>query len=1012
MGWVTTYREMHGRCLLSLAMKRLPTALTRLILLASAWLGFSTLLQAQTVLPDATAGAAYSFQLTTSPAQPAGTTYTANGLPPGLSIDSHTGLISGTPAAVGTVGLYKGTVGLTNSTVTAYLVQVTVDPAAGAPVITSAGGAAGTVGTPFSYTITASNNPTSYNIADLPPGLTASGAVISGTPTKNGLYFTSISANNAVGQGAILVVMWTISAAGPLPTVTSLLTASGQPGTAFSYQIGATNSPTSYAASPLPAGLTLNATTGLISGTPTTAAVSTVALVAANQYGNSPTVNLALTIGSFSAITSAAPPAASIGSPFGYALSATNSPISYSLTGLPAGLSFNSTTGAVSGTPSAAGTYTLTATATNSLGVGAPTALTLSVTGGSSTVGGNSTAPVILLQPADQAATVGSNVQFSVTAVGSGTLAYQWLHNGALISGASGAVLNLSLVQAGDAGPYTVLVANAAGNVTSLPANLTITSFTVPPVITAQPVATSAIVGSAVTFTVGASGSAPLTYQWRVNGSAIAGATAAAFTIPSVALTDGGTYSVVITNGFGTATSAGAALTVSATTTPPIFQYQPTSTTVNVGGTASFSVGLVGTPPLKYQWMKNGVPIASATGTSLTFSPTQLTDAASYSVSISNPVGAVTSTAATLTVTSGGTPVPVTIVQQPVPVSTNQGGGATFAVGVTGDPTITYQWRKNQAPIAGETGPSFYLPALHASDAGTYDVLVANGFSATISFPTALTVTPVAVPSRLTNVSVRGFTGGANQALAIGFVISGTGSKSTLVRAVGPSLSAFGLTGLLADPQLTVYSAGATAVVSNDNWGGTTALSNAFLQTGAFGLASGSLDAAVLTTLASGTYTAVVAGANNGTGIVLLEAYDADSAAAPTSRFTNISARGTAGSGTNALAIGFAISGSVSKTLLIRGLGPTLAQFGLTGVLSAPQLTVYDSTTAVIGSNAGWGGTADLTAEFSAVSAFALPPTSTDAAVVLTLQPGVYTAQVTGVGGATGVALLEMYDIP
>ena len=220
---------------------------------------------------------------------------------------------------------------------------------------------------------------------------------------------------------------------------------------------------------------------------------------------------------------------------------------------------------------------------------------------------------------------------------------------------------------------------------------------------------------------------------------------------------------------------------------------------------------------------------------------------------------------------------------------------------------------------------------------------------------------------------------------------------------------------MLADPSLTVYATGVVSRASNDNWGSNatqeTALALAFQQTGAFALSPTSLDAAVLTSLSTGTYTAVVSGANNGTGLVLLEAYDADTAANPTSRFTNISARGLASSGSGALTIGFAITGNVTKSLLIRGIGPGLASFGVTGFLTAPQLTVYDSTGAVLASNAGWAGSATLTAAFNAVSAFALAPTSDDAAVLTTLQPGIYTAQVSGVNGASGVALLEMYEI-
>ena len=177
--------------------------------------------RAQTILPDATAGQAYSFQITTVPPQSGATTYSEEGFPAGLSIGASTGLITGTTTAVGT---YKGNLSFTNSSgTTLYPYQITVDPADGTPVITSSGGPTGTVGSAFTYSIVATNNPTNYSIATLPPGLTASGGVISGTPTTAGLFFTSVSANNGNGQGKILVLMFTISPAGPLPVVTSNL---------------------------------------------------------------------------------------------------------------------------------------------------------------------------------------------------------------------------------------------------------------------------------------------------------------------------------------------------------------------------------------------------------------------------------------------------------------------------------------------------------------------------------------------------------------------------------------------------------------------------------------------------------------------------------------------------------------------------------------------------------------------------------------------------------------------
>ncbi len=982
----------------------------RVFLVALAALGMAVAGRAQTVLPDPVEGQPYSFQIVTSPAQPAGTVYTENGLPQGLSIDSSMGIISGTTTAVGS---FDGTLFLTLGSVSSpYLFRITVDPAAGTPVITSAGAATGTVGVPFLYTIAASNGPTSFNIAQLPQGLVASGAAISGTPTEAGLFFTSISANNGDGQGAILVLMYTISPAGPIPAITSELLVATSVGGALSYTITATNAPTSFTASGLPAGLALDASTGVISGTPAAAQVASIPISAVNAYGASLPINLILTIGNFSAITSASAIMGPAGSAFSYTLTASNSPMTFTLSGVPAGLEVNSTTGVLSGTPTTAGTYTLTATATNALGEGPPTAITFSVTDPSSG-SASPTAPLILTAPLPQSANVGATALFSVSAVGSGTLGFQWSLNDAPISGASSPTLSIAFVTAADAGSYTVTVTNSVGTIESAPVSLTILSLLVPPAITSQPSKASATVGSSVSFTVGASGTGPMTYQWQLNGAAIAGATAATLTLPSVQLADAGTYTAVATNPVGTATSEGAVLALSSAPFAPIFQYQPKATSVTVGGTASLSVGVVGSPPITYQWSMGGVAIPGATAPSLTFATATAADAGVYSVVITDPAGFVTSSNAALTVEPvGGAPVSVYIVLQPIPVTSTVGGSAVFTVAVTGDAAITYQWRKNESPIAGATSPSFTLLDVQASDAGTYDVEVANGFSAVISFPTPLTVLPVAVPSRLTNISARGFTGGGSQTLIIGFVVGGTGTETTLVRAVGPTLSEFGLTGLLADPQLAMYSSADALVASDDNWGGTTVLAEAFAKSGAFPLPPASLDSAVLASLHAGAYTAVVSGANGGTGVVLLEAYEDDPNPTPTARYINMSVRGLAGSGPNVLTVGFVISGTSSETILIRGIGPTLGVFSVAGALANPKLTVLDSNQNVVGSNAGWGGTAALQAAFNAVAAFPLPTTSDDAAVLVTLSPGAYTAQVSGAGGATGIALLEMYAMP
>jgi hypothetical protein len=266
---------------------------------------------------------------------------------------------------------------------------------------------------------------------------------------------------------------------------------------------------------------------------------------------------------------------------------------------------------------------------------------------------------------------------------------------------------------------------------------------------------------------------------------------------------------------------------------------------------------------------------------------------------------------------------------------------------------------------------------------------------------------PTAGGSYLANLSVRTAAGSGAQTLIVGFAVSG-GSKPLLVRGVGPALSAFGVGGVLADPRLDLFRSGNTAAIaSNDNWDASAAAT--FNAVGAFALTNGSRDAALVTTLDAGSYTAQVGSTGGATGITLVELYDA--AAGNGAKLSNVSARSQVGTGAEILVAGFNIAGTGPRTLLIRAVGPGLSPFGVTGVLADPKLELFRANaTAAFASNDNWESSAAAT--FTQVGAFNLPAGSRDAVLLVTLEPGSYTAQVSGVGGTTGVALVEVYDVP
>ena len=207
-------------------------------------------------------------------------------------------------------------------------------------------------------------------------------------------------------------------------------------------------------------------------------------------------------------------------------------------------------------------------------------------------------------------------------------------------------------------------------------------------------------------------------------------------------------------------------------------------------------------------------------------------------------------------------------------------------------------------------------------------------------------------------------------------------------------------------------------LLTNDNWNGDPTVTSVGSAVGAFALPSAtSKDAALVATLPAGVYSARVSGVNFTTGTVLAEIYDANPAtySATTPRLINLSAR-AAMTNDNPLIAGFVVGGSTAKTLLIRAIGPTLTNFGVTGAMTDPQLQLYvqqSGASTLLLTNDNWGGSSLLSTTISNVGAFTLPdPTSKDAVLLVTLDPGVYSAEVLGVGGASGIALVELYEVP
>ena len=457
-------------------------------------------------------------------------------------------------------------------------------------------------------------------------------------------------------------------------------------------------------------------------------------------------------------------------------------------------------------------------------------------------------------------------------------------------------------------------------------------------------------------------------------------------------------------------------VTLPGTSYLPNITTQPANRTLLAGQAAAFAVVALGYPSPTLQWSKNGVAIPGATNPSLSLTNVQTSDAGAYSVQATNVVGSVASVAAALTVNGANAPI---FSAQPAPQTIANGSTVVFAATALNAPS--YQWQRDGAALANATSRMLVISNAGPTDAGIYTVLATNasGIVASTAAPLTVVTAAAADVGRLINLSILTNITAGDPLFTVGTVLGGfgtSGSKPLLVRAAGPSLAQFAIGDALSDPKVDMF-AGQTVFATNDNWGGGSSLGAVFTQVGAFAFTGPtSKDAAVYNaTTPARDYTVQVTGVGGATGTVIAELYDATPVAAfnaATPRLVNVSVLKQILGGST-LTAGFVIGGLTARTVLIRTIGPTLfTAFAVGGAMLDPKLDLF-SGQKVIGSNDNWGGDPQLTTVGRAVGAFAITdPASKDAMLLVTLEPGGYTVQASGVNNTGGRTLVEVYEVP
>ena len=434
---------------------------------------------------------------------------------------------------------------------------------------------------------------------------------------------------------------------------------------------------------------------------------------------------------------------------------------------------------------------------------------------------------------------------------------------------------------------------------------------------------------------------------------------------------------------------------------------------------ATILVTALGTAPLTYTWYRNGVPFAGPVDADGTLHVFPYLYAVSYAgdvsgqfqVLVSHSGGSVMSSPSALAVHRTG---PI-VQEMNDPQALGEQSVYANILNATALSFLQFQFLIDGVAVpsvAGSYGGSPVL-SLPVNYPGLYQFQITDATGTFTAYSQR-----IGMDSRLTNLSGRTWVGLGAAAGIGGFVIAGPPgiAKKILVRAVGPSLSALGVSAPLARPTLTVYDGTGAMLATNSGWTtvsdpGATAAAAA--SAGAFALAAGSADSALLLNLVSGAYSAVITSGDGTPGIALVETYEIN--ASDDQPLLNLSERGWVGQGESVLIGGLTVGGIQPIHVLIRASGPALAAFGVAGVLAQPSLQIVNASGAVVATNAGWSTDANATLigqAAAAAGAFPFPPGSADSAVLVSLPPGAYSAVVSGINGAVGVTLLECYQVP